>query len=81
MGTDVINGQMLESLNDVIEDSNIQYKSVYLSIDRNVVDAKENDNDFRYISDAIPKKPFLPAPLCEYSICIIYKILYECKRF
>ncbi|XP_063821940.1 uncharacterized protein LOC135071964 [Ostrinia nubilalis] len=56
-----VSGQMLESLQDVAEGPDP--KTVYLGIDKNVVNFKENDVDFRYISDAIPKKPFYPASL------------------
>ncbi|XP_022820277.1 laccase-2-like [Spodoptera litura] len=55
----VVSGQMLESLQDQSHASEV--KSVYLGIDRNTVQVKEADLDFRYISDAIPKKPFFPA--------------------
>ncbi|KAJ8722548.1 hypothetical protein PYW07_003728 [Mythimna separata] len=55
----VVDGQMLESLQDQNHVSEV--KSVYLGIDRNVVKVKDGDIDFRYISDAIPKKPFFPA--------------------
>ncbi|KAG6448378.1 hypothetical protein O3G_MSEX005450 [Manduca sexta] len=57
-----INGQMLESSKNTKDASHSpEVKSVYLSIDKNVVNVK--DNDFRYISDAIPKKPYYPAPM------------------
>ncbi|PZC81713.1 hypothetical protein B5X24_HaOG212157 [Helicoverpa armigera] len=55
----VVGGQMLESLQDVSHAAEV--KSVYLGIDRNVVKVKDGDIDFRYISDAIPKKAFFPA--------------------
>ncbi|KAH9637876.1 hypothetical protein HF086_013362 [Spodoptera exigua] len=55
----VVSGQMLESLQDQSHASEV--KSVYLGIDRNIIEVKEADLDFRYISDAIPKKPFFPA--------------------
>lgn len=51
---------MLESLQPIPESPVVN--SVYLGIDRNIVDFKDKDVDFRYISDAIPKKPFYPAP-------------------
>ncbi|KAF9421889.1 hypothetical protein HW555_002329, partial [Spodoptera exigua] len=54
-----VSGQMLESLQDQSHASEV--KSVYLGIDRNIIEVKEADLDFRYISDAIPKKPFFPA--------------------
>lgn len=46
-------------------------KSVYLGIDRNIVTYKDSDLDYRYISDAIPKKPHFPAALCKYCTIII----------
>ncbi|KAL4714587.1 hypothetical protein ACJJTC_006633 [Scirpophaga incertulas] len=54
-----IYGQMLESLNDVGQSPRL--KKVYLGIDRKSNNYMEYDVDFRYISDAIPKKPFYPA--------------------
>ncbi|KAJ8725800.1 hypothetical protein PYW08_003983 [Mythimna loreyi] len=55
----VVDGQMLESLQD--QNHVAEVKSVYLGIDKNAVKVKLSDIDFRYISDAIPKKPFFPA--------------------
>lgn len=52
---------MLESLQDQSHATDV--KSVYLGIDRNVIKVKDDEIDFRYISDAIPKKPYFPAPL------------------
>ena len=57
---------MLESLQDQSPTSEV--KSVYLGIDRNIVKVKDGDIDFRYISDAIPKKPFFPAAFGNYVI-------------
>ncbi|XP_026724639.1 laccase-2-like [Trichoplusia ni] len=57
----VVGGQMLESLQDQSHATDV--KSVYLGIDRNVIKVKDDEIDFRYISDAIPKKPYFPAPL------------------
>lgn len=41
-------------------------KSYYLSVDRAYPKFKESDIDFRYLSDAMPKKPFYPAALCKF---------------
>ncbi|CAB3242501.1 unnamed protein product [Arctia plantaginis] len=61
-GSDIILGsQMMESLQDLSLASNV--KHVYLGIDRNIIKVKETDHDFRYFIDAIPKKPYFPAPL------------------
>ncbi|XP_013194946.2 uncharacterized protein LOC106138359 [Amyelois transitella] len=54
-------GQQLDSLQD--SSTHQKIRPVYLGIDRNVIKFKETDNDFRYISDAIPKRPFFPASL------------------
>ncbi|XP_063531559.1 uncharacterized protein LOC134742378 [Cydia strobilella] len=54
-------GQNLESIQDV--SNSIVDRSLILSIDRHVLQFKDTDNDYRYISDAIPKKPFFPASL------------------
>ncbi|KAL0894088.1 hypothetical protein ABMA27_014134 [Loxostege sticticalis] len=56
-----VSGQMLESFKNAAESPDPE--TVYLGIDKSVVDFKEKDVDFRYISDAIPKKPFYPASL------------------
>lgn len=57
----ILGGQMLESLYD--QSHTTEVKSLYLGIDKNIVKVNENEIDFRYISDAIPKKPFFPAAL------------------
>ncbi|XP_037869374.1 uncharacterized protein LOC101739043 isoform X2 [Bombyx mori] len=57
--TPALNGQALESIRDDSFSSDI--KSIYLSIDRKK--PVKEENDFRYISDAIPKKAYYPAPL------------------
>ncbi|KAJ2952928.1 hypothetical protein O0L34_g7297 [Tuta absoluta] len=54
-------GQMLQSYHEVIPDSDV--KSYYLGIDDKNLEFDDNDLDFRYISDALPLKPFFPAPL------------------
>lgn len=75
MDTVALNGQMMESLQDVAYVS--EPKGIYLGIDRNEVKYKEDDIDFRYISDAIPMKPFLPASLGQY--CIVPGC-YKCTK-
>nr|ATG88100.1 laccase-2-like protein [Plutella xylostella] len=57
-----IHGQGLESLNEETDYGAETIKSVYLGVDR-TNDLKDEPNDFRYISDAMPKKPFFPAPI------------------
>ncbi|XP_075969820.1 uncharacterized protein LOC142972506 [Anticarsia gemmatalis] len=57
----ILGGQMLESLQE--QSHTTEVKSVYLGVDRNIIKVKDSDIDFRYISDAIPKKPYYPAPL------------------
>ncbi|CAH0406370.1 unnamed protein product [Chilo suppressalis] len=52
-------GQMLESLQEVSQDA--PPEPVYLGINRKKWNIKEKDIDFRYISDAIPKKVYYPA--------------------
>ncbi|XP_059057139.1 uncharacterized protein LOC131850794 [Achroia grisella] len=54
-------GQMLKSKQNVAYDKPL--KTVYLSIDKKVVKHEDSENDFRYVSDAVPKKPFFPAAL------------------
>ncbi|XP_031768453.1 uncharacterized protein LOC113517565 [Galleria mellonella] len=54
-------GQMLESKQNVAQST--PSKTVYLSIDRKAVKHEDNENDFRYISEALPNKPFFPAAL------------------
>lgn len=61
MGAVALNGQMMESVQDVTYTS--EPKGVYLGIDKNMVKYKEDDIDFKYVSDTIPRKPFLPASL------------------
>ncbi|XP_053625627.1 uncharacterized protein LOC128683739 [Plodia interpunctella] len=56
-----VSGHQLESLLDTSTHQKVT--PVYLGIDRNVIKFKDTDNEFRYISDAIPKKPFYPASL------------------
>uniref|UniRef100_A0A1E1WDK1 Plastocyanin-like domain-containing protein n=1 Tax=Pectinophora gossypiella TaxID=13191 RepID=A0A1E1WDK1_PECGO len=56
-----VSGQTLKSLQDVTHVPEV--KSVYLGIDKNIIQIKDSDNDFRYISDALPTKPFFPASL------------------
>lgn len=64
MDTVALTGQMMESLQDGTYSS--EPKGVYLGIDRNMVKYKEDDIDFRYVSDSIPKKPYMPAFLGEF---------------
>ncbi|KOB79192.1 Laccase-25 [Operophtera brumata] len=52
-----LNGQMMESLQDVTYTS--EPKSVYLGIDRNLVNYKDDDIDFRYGIVQINSKSFL----------------------
>lgn len=52
-------GQLLESIQEIPEVALTE--TVYLGIDRNKRNVPEKDIDFRYISDAIPKKPYYPA--------------------
>lgn len=58
-----VSGQMLESFQDIAEGP--APDTVYLGIDKNLANFKDKDVDFRYISDAIPKKPFYPASLSK----------------
>lgn len=76
VNSDLIYGQKLESLKDVA--SITEVTRVYLGIDKNIVNVSESDNDFRYISDALPKKPFFPATLCklEFLIAINFHDIY-----
>lgn len=60
-------GQMFHSMNSDDIESDLHVTSYYLGIDKNKINFKETDNDFSYISDAIPKKPFYPASLCEFN--------------
>lgn len=62
--SNIVYGQILQA-NKKASYSPIS-RSILLSIDRNTVDFKETDNDFRYISDALPKKPYFPASLCKF---------------
>ncbi|GBP55348.1 hypothetical protein EVAR_31868_1 [Eumeta japonica] len=54
-------GQYLESPKEAWHASEV--KKVYLGIKRTIVQFKDSDNDFRYISDAIVKKPFYSSQL------------------
>ncbi|KAM3963142.1 uncharacterized protein ACR2FA_002903 [Aphomia sociella] len=56
-----IYGQTLKSTQDVAY--NTPVKTIYLGIDKKMVKHEDSENDFRYISEAIPKKPFFPAAL------------------
>ncbi|VVC95323.1 unnamed protein product [Leptidea sinapis] len=56
-----VKGQDLLSYKQVPPFKNV--RSVYLGIDKNMIEFKETDNDFRYVSDVVPKKPFFPAAL------------------
>ncbi|XP_045445904.1 L-ascorbate oxidase-like [Melitaea cinxia] len=58
---EAISGQALHSSRDVPAVDNI--KSIYLKIDRSHLRVKDDDIDFRYLSDAVPHKPFFPAAL------------------
>ncbi|XP_072943842.1 uncharacterized protein [Epargyreus clarus] len=58
----IIYGQKLQYLRDSTNAAE-NVKSVYLGIDRNTVKFKDSDNDYRYLSDALPTKPFYPAEL------------------
>ncbi|CAH0721837.1 unnamed protein product, partial [Brenthis ino] len=58
---DIISGQQLQSFKDVPLAGNI--KSFYLDIDKAYPKLNDGDIDFRYLSDAMPKKPFFPAAL------------------
>ncbi|XP_050344676.1 uncharacterized protein LOC126769838 [Nymphalis io] len=58
---ETISSQQLQSYRDVPSVNSV--KSIYLGIDKTHPKFKDNDIDFRYISDAVPKKPFIPAVL------------------
>lgn len=60
---EAITGQALHSSRDVPAVDNV--KSMYLKIDRSHLRVKDDDIDFRYLSDAVPHKPFFPAALCK----------------
>lgn len=60
---EAITGQALHSSRDVPAVDNV--KSIYLKIDRSHLRVKDDDIDFRYLSDAVPHKPFFPAALCK----------------
>ncbi|CAG9783903.1 unnamed protein product [Diatraea saccharalis] len=55
----IVYGQLLKSIQEAPQD--VVEETVYLGIDRKQSNIKESDIDFRYISDAIPKKPYYPA--------------------
>ncbi|CAK1581693.1 unnamed protein product [Parnassius mnemosyne] len=56
----IIQGQHLLSLQDQTY-YNKDVKTIYLGVDRYVIPFEDNDNDYRYISDGVPKKTFYPA--------------------
>lgn len=58
-GKEITSGQKLKSLQDNTN-VNVSADPIYLIIDRVFNDFKENENDFRYISDAMPQKTFFP---------------------
>ncbi|CAK1545224.1 unnamed protein product [Leptosia nina] len=57
----IVCGQQLLSSKDVTSKSVV--KSVYLGIEKNNIAVKDNELDFRYLSDVVPKKPFFPTAL------------------
>lgn len=59
----IVQGQKLLSHQDEILDKSV--KTTYLGLDRNIIAFEEADNDFRYLSDAVPKKSFYPAAFCK----------------
>lgn len=58
-----IYGQALEALHDSIQAPLAE--KVYLGIDKNT-ETGSHVNDYRYVSDAIPKKPFFPVAYGKY---------------
>ncbi|CAG4911775.1 unnamed protein product [Colias eurytheme] len=59
--SNIITGQKLLSNKDANLANKI--KSFYLGIDKNAIKVKDEDLDYRYISDALPKKPLYPSAL------------------
>ncbi|XP_068629840.1 uncharacterized protein [Battus philenor] len=57
----IINGQKLFSLQ--YQNLKKHVKTYYLGIDKKVISYNDDDNDYRYLSDAVPKKNFYPAAL------------------
>ncbi|CAH2073524.1 unnamed protein product, partial [Iphiclides podalirius] len=65
----VLHGQKMLSLRDQSPVKDV--KTTYLGIDRNVIAFKDADNDYRYLSDVVPKKNYYPAALSIQDIGVV----------
>lgn len=72
----IISGQNLLSLQE--ENLSKDVKTIYLGVDRHVIPFHDEDNDYRYLSDATAKKNFYPAAVCKYIFTVKKILLFLC---